>query len=245
MDAHLLGAFLEMNVFLRVLPYVRRYPALAFGTLACAVVGTLMVIVFPTVTQYIIDEVIRKNQPQMLLPLVAIGLASFVAQDGLNGIRIIFNNSFEQRVIFDLRSELYAHIQLLPLKWFDNRATGDIMTRLIEDVTSVERVLIDGIEQGSVSILQIIIVSGVMLAYSWELTLVALLPIPLLAAALSPTLSQRGDVTASIARRPPLSMPCCMTTSRASARSRPTPASSASTRVLTPPAKPCVRPPSS
>jgi len=182
-----------MNVFLRVLPYVRRYPALAFGTLACAVVGTLMVIVFPTVTQYIIDEVIRKNQPQMLLPLIAIGLASFVAQDGLNGIRIILNNSFEQRVIFDLRSELYAHIQMLPLKWFDNRATGDIMTRLIEDVTSVERVLIDGIEQGSVSILQIVIVTGVMLAYSWELTLVALLPIPLLAAgALAYTLTARS-----------------------------------------------------
>jgi len=182
-----------MNVFLRVLPYVRRYPALAFGTLACAVVGTLMVIVFPTVTQYIIDEVIRKNQPQMLLPLIAIGLASFVAQDGLNGIRIILNNSFEQRVIFDLRSELYAHIQMLPLTWFDNRATGDIMTRLIEDVTSVERVLIDGIEQGSVAILQIVIVAGVMLAYSWELTLVALLPIPLLAAgALAYTLTARG-----------------------------------------------------
>ncbi len=182
-----------MNVFLRVLPYVRRYPALAFGTLACAVVGTLMVIVFPTVTQYIIDEVIRKNQPQMLFPLIAIGLASFVAQDGLNGIRIILNNSFEQRVIFDLRSELYAHIQMLPLTWFDNRATGDIMTRLIEDVTSVERVLIDGIEQGSVAILQIVIVAGVMLAYSWELTLVALLPIPLLAAgALAYTLTARG-----------------------------------------------------
>ena len=46
-----------------------------------------------------------------------------------------------------MRSDLYAHIQQLPLTWFDNRSTGDIMTRLLEDVTSVERVLIDGIEQ--------------------------------------------------------------------------------------------------
>jgi len=38
--------------------------------------------------------------------------------------------------------------KLLPLRWFDNRATGDLMTRVIEDVNSVERVLIDGIEQG-------------------------------------------------------------------------------------------------
>ena len=69
-------------------------------------------------------------------------------QNGLNALRIILNNTFEQRVIFDLRSDLYSHIQMLPLRWFDNRATGDLMTRILEDVTSVERMLIDGIEQG-------------------------------------------------------------------------------------------------
>lgn len=125
-----------------------------------------MVVVFPAVTQMIVDEVIRKNQPQLLPPLVAIGLAAFLVQDGLNALRIVLNNHFEQRVICDLRSDLYAHIQSLPLSWFDNRATGDIMTRLIEDVTSLERVLIDGLEQGTVAVLQIVIVSSLMLAYS-------------------------------------------------------------------------------
>jgi len=151
-----------MQIFLRVFPYAKRHPFLALGTLTCAILSTLMVIVFPAVTQRIIDSVIRDNQPQQLLPLIAIGLAAFVAQDGLNGLRIILNNRFEQNVIYDLRSELYSHIQALPLPWFDDRATGDIMTRLIEDVTSVERVLIDGIEQGLVAVLQIIIVAGVM-----------------------------------------------------------------------------------
>jgi ATP-binding cassette subfamily B protein len=182
-----------MQVFLRVLPFVRRYPLLAFATLFCAVVGTLMVIVFPAVTQRIVDEVIGQRRPEMLWPLVGIGLAAFIAQNGLNSLRIIFNNHFEQHVIFDLRSQLYAHIQRLPLPWFDNRATGDIMTRLIEDVTSVERVLIDGIEQGSVAILQILVVSGLMLAYSPSLTLAALAPIPFLAAgALVYTLTARS-----------------------------------------------------
>ena len=182
-----------MQVFLRVLPFVRRYPLLAFATLFCAVVGTLMVIVFPAVTQRIVDEVIGQRRPEMLWPLVGIGLAAFIAQNGLNSLRIIFNNHFEQHVIFDLRSQLYAHIQRLPLPWFDNRATGDIMTRLIEDVTSVERVLIDGIEQGSVAILQILVVSGLMLAYSPSLTIAALAPIPFLAAgALVYTLTARS-----------------------------------------------------
>ena len=182
-----------MQVFIRVLPYVRRYPFLAFATLFCAVAGTLMVIVFPAVTQRIVDEVIGQHRPERLFPLIAIGLAAFAAQNGLNSLRIIFNNHFEQRVIFDLRSELYAHIQKLPLHWFDNRSTGDIMTRLIEDVTNLERVLIDGIEQGTVAILQILVVSGLMLAYSPWLTAAALAPIPFLAAgALVYTLTARA-----------------------------------------------------
>jgi ABC-type multidrug transport system fused ATPase/permease subunit len=182
-----------MPVFLRVLPYVRRYPLLAFATLFCAVAGTLMVIVFPAVTQRIVDEVIGQHRPERLFPLIAIGLAAFAAQNGLNSLRIVFNNHFEQRVIFDLRSELYAHIQKLPLHWFDNRSTGDIMTRLIEDVTNLERVLIDGIEQGTVAILQILVVSGLMLAYSPWLTAAALAPIPFLAAgALIYTLTARA-----------------------------------------------------
>jgi ATP-binding cassette subfamily B protein len=182
-----------MQVFIRVLPYVRRYPFLAFATLFCAVAGTLMVIVFPAVTQRIVDEVISQHRPDRLLPLIAIGLAAFLAQNGLNSLRIIFNNHFEQRVIFDLRSELYAHIQKLPLHWFDNRSTGDIMTRLVEDVTNLERVLIDGIEQGSVAILQILVVSGLMLAYSPSLTAAALAPIPFLAGgAMAYTLTARA-----------------------------------------------------
>ncbi len=182
-----------MKVFLRVLPYVRRYPLLAFATLGSAILSTLMVIVFPVVTQTIVDEVIHKNQPHLLWPLLGAGFGAFFLEHFLASVRIFFNNHFEQKVIFDLRSELYSHIQRLPLPWFDDRATGDIMTRLIEDVTSVERVLIDGIEQGTVAVLQILIVGGVMLFYSPMLTVYAMLPLPFLAAgALAYTLTARS-----------------------------------------------------
>jgi len=171
-----------MAVFLRVFPYVRRYPLLAFATLGCAILSTLMVVIFPAVTQRIVDDVIRGNRPELLLPLLAAGFGGFFFQELLDSLRIIFNNHFEQKVICDLRSELYGHIQKLPLPWFDNRATGDIMTRLIEDVTSVERVLIDGIEQGTVAVLQILIVGGLMLVWSPSLTVAALVPLPFLVA---------------------------------------------------------------
>lgn len=149
-----------------------------------------MVIVFPGVTKRIIDDVVRQHHPEKLLPLVLLAFVAFLLQHGFNTLRIILNNTFEQRVIFDLRSDLYSHIQLLPLRWFDNRATGDLMTRVIEDVNSVERVLIDGIEQGSVAVLQVVIVLSVMFYFNARLALLALIPFPLLiAGALTYTLT--------------------------------------------------------
>src|SRR5262245_54604457 len=171
-----------MKTVWRVFAYLKRYPGLAAGTLACAVLGTLMVIVFPGVTKWIIDDVVRANRPDKLLPLILLAAVAFFVQHIFNSLRIILSNTFEQKVIFDLRSDLYSHIQLLPLRWFDNRATGDLMTRVIEDVNSVERVLIDGIEQGVVAVLQIIIVVAVMFYLNATLASLALVPLPLLIA---------------------------------------------------------------
>lgn len=182
-----------MSPTYRVLRYLRRYPALAAATLGCAVAGTLMVTIFPDVTRRIIDDAIRGHRPALLMPLIAIAFGAFFLQNLLNALRIVFNNIFEQKVICDLRSDLYAHIQQLPLGWFDNRATGDIMTRLVEDVTSVERVLIDGVEQGTIALLQVVVVVGWMLYKSPVMALVAASPVPLLAVgALAYTLTARS-----------------------------------------------------
>lgn len=178
-----------MKTIFRVLAYVRRYPWMAAATLGCAVVTTLMVIVFPKVIQLSIDDV-RVGRGDRLRWLALLAAGAFLLRDLFNGIRIVLNNTFEQEVIFDLRSDLYAHIQQLPLTWFDNRATGDIMTRLLEDVTAVERVLIDGIEQGVIAMLQVVIVAAMLFHYYAQLAWLGLLPIPfLIAGALAYTLT--------------------------------------------------------
>ena len=169
-----------MKTVWRVFGYLKRYPWMAAGTLSCAILTTLMVIVFPSVTKWIINDVVRAQRPDKLLPLILLAAVAFLLKHVFNSLRIILNNMFEQKVIFDLRSDLYSHIQLLPLRWFDNRATGDLMTRVIEDVNSVERVLIDGIEQGVVAVLQIVIVLAVMFYWNAKLAILALVPFPLL-----------------------------------------------------------------
>lgn len=165
----------------RVFAYTRRYPWMALATIGCAIGTTLMVTVFPKVTQLVVDEV-RAGHRENLLFYSVCALGAFFLRDLLNAVRIIFNNTFEQRVIFDMRSDLYSHIQQLPLGWFDNRATGDIMTRVLEDVNAVERVLIDGIEQGLVAVLQIVVVGMLLFHYNTLLAAWTLVPLPLLMA---------------------------------------------------------------
>ncbi len=178
------------RIIARVFAYLRRYPSLAAATLLCALGSSAMVVVFPVVTQRIVDDVLRGGRTEALWPMIALAAFGFLAQDGLNTLRILLNNTFEQRVLFDLRSDLYARLQSLPLAWFDQRATGDIMTRVVEDVGNVERVLIDGVEQGAVAVLQIAIVLGLMFWWSPALALCAMTPIPfLLGGALAYTLT--------------------------------------------------------
>lgn len=168
------------RILARVFAYLKRYPLLAAATLLCALGSSIMVVVFPVVTQRIVDDVLRGGDIGSLWPMIALAAFGFVAQDGLNTLRILLNNTFEQKVLFDLRSDLYAQLQSLPLTWFDHRATGDIMTRVVEDVNNVERVLIDGIEQGAVAVLQIAVVLGLMFWWSPALAWCALTPVPFL-----------------------------------------------------------------
>ncbi len=140
-----------------------------------------MVVVFPAVTREVLDVVVPKAQWDRLTPLALMALAAYFAQHFFNSMRIQLNNTFEQKVIYDLRSDIYQRLQTLPLRWFDNRPTGDIMTTVSEDIPSVERVLIDGIEQGLVAVLQIIVVGVFMFRADVELALYALIPIPFLA----------------------------------------------------------------
>ncbi len=182
-----------MKTILRVFPWLRRYPGMAFAQLGCAVLGTLLVLVPPNAIKTIVDDVIRGGQPDKLVPWVLMAAAAWFGRDLLNALRIVLNNTLEQNVIFDIRSDLYRRLQSLPLPWFDKKPTGDLMTTIAEDVTAMERVLIDGVEQGVVSVLQIVIVGSWMFWHDPALAAIGMIPIPfLIGGALLYTTTARG-----------------------------------------------------
>ncbi|HYE32263.1 MAG TPA: ABC transporter ATP-binding protein [Methylomirabilota bacterium] len=155
---------------------------MALGTIGFAILSLGFSFVYPKLTQHIVDEVIKGGRAELLTPYILGLVAAFVLRDVFNSLRILVNNTFEQNVIYDMRRAVYARLQRLPTSYFDQRASGDLMTRVIEDVNSVERVLIDGTEQGTVAILSVVGVLSIMFYMNPTLAWVALSPLPILAA---------------------------------------------------------------
>jgi ABC-type multidrug transport system fused ATPase/permease subunit len=172
-----------MEVLGRVWKYLLPYKRLAFATIGCAVLSLLCALTYPKLTEYIIDGIIEKDGGTQRLKWAVLTMAgAFLLRDLFNSLRIRINNHFEQNVIFDMRREVFGKLQRLPVNYFDKRASGDLMTRVVEDINNVERVLIDGTEQGTVAVLCIGGISGILFYTNPFLAAVALSPLPLLAA---------------------------------------------------------------
>src|SRR6185503_10461889 len=114
------------EVVRRVAVYLKPYPWMALGTIACAVLSTVCGLAFPKLTQLVIDRVLVGRQAEWLAPMMLALLAAFLLRDLFNSLRIRINNTFEQNVIFDMRRDVYARLQRLPVDYFDQRASGDL-----------------------------------------------------------------------------------------------------------------------
>ena len=169
-----------LEVVRRVAVYLRPYRGLALANITCALVSLGFSLAFPQFVQVIIDDVIRGKTTRYLW-LIAGLAAAFFLRDAFNSLRILVNNVFEQNVIYDMRRDVFKHLQRLPVGYFDQRASGDLMTRVVEDVNAVERVLIDGTEQGTTAFLSVVVVLSILFCKNPALAAIALVPIPILA----------------------------------------------------------------
>ena len=170
------------EILKRVWVYLLPYKGLALATVGCAVLSLACALTYPKLTEYIIDGIIQKDGGTQRLKWAVLAMAgAFLLRDLFNSLRIRINNHFEQNVIYDMRREVFGKLQRLPITYFDKRSSGDLMTRVVEDINNVERVLIDGTEQGTVAILCIGGICGILFYTNPFLAVVALSPLPLLA----------------------------------------------------------------
>jgi ATP-binding cassette, subfamily B, bacterial len=167
-----------MNTIWRVSGYLFRYRWLFGLTLGLALGSTAFLLAVPQVIKVIIDDVIAPGRSD-LLPWAIGGLAlCYFFREALNCLRIRINNTLEQKVLIDLRRELHAKLLNLPVGYFDKRKSGEIASRVIEDVQNVERVILDGTEQGSVAIITVVAICAILFVQQPVLAALVALPLP-------------------------------------------------------------------
>src|SRR5262245_2448321 len=125
------------EILRRVATYLWPYQWMAAANVGCAVLSLAFALAYPQLIGLVIDRVVGEKQAGLLAPVMFGLLCAFLLRDLFNSLRIRINNRFEQNVIFDMRRDVYARLQRLPVNYFDQRASGDLMTRVIEDVNAV------------------------------------------------------------------------------------------------------------
>lgn len=166
----------------QILAFARGHWRIATLQLALAAAGTALIFVFPSVVRWFIDEIIPQRRTDLIWQVGGLAILAFTLREVLFYFRTRVNCAFEQRMITDLRGQLHHKIALLPPRWFDQQSTGDILTKIADDVPATQRVILEGIEQGVTALLQILATAIVMLVADAKLALLVLAPTPLIAA---------------------------------------------------------------
>ena len=167
-----------MSTIRRIIQHTLRFPMSSVLSLALAFACTALILVLPAVTLRFIDVIIPQKRLDLIIPTAALGVLAIGGRQLLFTLRTYFNNALELKITHLIRVELYDKLQRLPVKWFDTKSSGEIMTRVADDVPTMDRVVIEGIDQALAAVLQFLIVLGYMFFHSWQLTLVTLIPLP-------------------------------------------------------------------
>jgi ABC-type multidrug transport system fused ATPase/permease subunit len=141
---------------------------------------TLMEIAVPYTIKVILDDIKTTGALDSLIFGVALIAVLYIASEVFNSLRIRLNNTLEQQVLLEMRRDLHTKLLRLPVSFYDQRKSGEISSRVIEDVSAVERALLDGTEQGTSALLRIVGITGVLFWMQPALASCVFLPVPIL-----------------------------------------------------------------
>ena len=166
-----------MNSILRLRSFVKPYlPQILLSLLSLATLTGLSLLV-PRIIQQVIDHGLTSGQSGVLVrsALLLLGLGLLTA--ALNGFQRYISEWIGGHIGYDIRNRLYDHIQHLSFSYHDHSQTGQLISRCIEDVRSVQQFIGSSIVELTQMVFLLFGAMGIMLADNWNLTLIAILPI--------------------------------------------------------------------
>ncbi len=166
------------RLLLRVLAYAGPYRRQIAGMLATILLTTGLGLLNPLIFREIIDGALAEKDLERL-HLLALGLVAIPVVSG--GVRILqrkLNVSIGEGVIYDLRVALYHHLQQMSLRFFTNTKTGELMSRLNNDVVGAQNAISNTIVNIITNVITVVATLAVMLSMEWRLTILGVLVLP-------------------------------------------------------------------
>ncbi|OYV65273.1 MAG: hypothetical protein B7Z72_12390, partial [Gemmatimonadetes bacterium 21-71-4] len=177
-DEDALGKSYDWRLMRRLLGYVRPYGWLVAASLVLLMLDGLLQLVGPLLTQRVIDVALPHHDAAMATRAAVLFAASlgaaFLAQFG----DTMFTSLLGQRVMRDLRDDLFSHLQRLPIRFFDRTPVGRLVTRTTADVESLNELFTAGVVAGLGDLFTLAAIGVMMILTDWRLALAAFAVIP-------------------------------------------------------------------
>lgn len=178
--AKVIGKAVDVSLLRRVFAYVTPYKKMFYWSVVLTIGLALIAPARPLLIEHTVDKYILTNQEGGLVNMTVLMLVLLLVQTVIQYYHTWLTNSLGQSVIRDLRVDVFNHITRLRLKYFDNTPIGQLITRTVSDMETIAEIFSEGLIVIIGDLLQIAVIIICMLLYSWKLTLIVLLPMPLL-----------------------------------------------------------------
>ena len=174
------GNAVDINLLRRVFRYVTPYRRIFIWSIVLTVLLAILAPLRPWLIQFTLDRYILLNDHTGLIDMSLLMVGLLLIQTVVQYFHTFYTNILGQSVIKDLRVKVFNHISSLRLKYFDRTPIGQLITRTVSDLETIADIFSEGLIVIVGDILQVIAIIAVMLYVDWELTLVVLIPMPLL-----------------------------------------------------------------
>ncbi len=178
-DDETAGKAYDARLVRRLLQYVRPYRQLVVAALALIAIESSLQLVGPLLTRWVIDKALPARDSALVVQVAVAYVVLLLAQFGAAYGETLFTNLLGQRVMRDLRAQLFARLQRLPIAYFDRTPVGRLVTRVTSDVEALNELFTAGVVAGLGDLCTLVAISLVMLYVDWRLALAAFAVIPL------------------------------------------------------------------
>ena len=174
----ILGKAYDRKLMRRLLAYTRPYRGLMYGALALLCVEGAIQVVGPLLTRRVIDVAVPTHNLRIVIISTAFFFLALLTEFVTSYGQIWLTSLLGQRVMRDLRMEIFEHLQRLSVSYFDRNPAGRLITRVTSDVETLNELFTSGVVAGLGDLFTLVAISVAMLIMDWRLALASFAVIP-------------------------------------------------------------------